>query len=108
MSRWREKKETEIDREIMRHGRHGRRWGAVAGGGVASNGVVVVASLVVMVRWATIMGMRKREREGKREGKIERRRKTKKKQGDGRRKMVVVGVVGATGSGTAGSDMRGE
>ncbi|WKA04899.1 hypothetical protein VitviT2T_022896 [Vitis vinifera] len=90
----------------MRHGRHGRRWGAVAGGGVASNGVVVVASLVVMVRWATIMGMRKREREGKREGKRERRRKTKKKQGDGRRKMVVVGVVGATGSGTAGSDMR--
>ena len=58
-------------------------------GGVASNGVAVVASLVAVVRWATIMGMRERERGKEREK--ERRRRRKKKQG----------VVGARWSSSA-------
>ena len=41
-----------------------QRWRRLSvDGGVASNGVAVVASLVAVVRWATIMGMRERERE---------------------------------------------
>ena len=49
--------------------------------------------------------------EGEREREMEREReeeKRKKKQEGGRRKMVGVGVMGPTKSGTVGSDMRGE
>ena len=47
-----------------------QRWRRLSvDGGVASNGVAVVASLVAVVRWATIMGMRERERVKEREKK---------------------------------------
>ena len=88
-----------------------RRWRRLSiGGGFASNGVAVVASSVAMVRWAVIMGMREREMKGGKERERERKkiRKTKKKQGSDRRKMVVISVVETTDSGMTDSDMKGE
>ena len=47
-----------------------RQWRRLSvDGGVASNGVIVVASSVVGVRWAAIMGMREREKRKEREKK---------------------------------------
>ena len=47
-----------------------RQWRRLSvDGGIASNGVTIVASSVAVVRWAAIMGMRERERVKEREKK---------------------------------------